>query len=245
MVLEGSVTRSGRASLQVMFNGSSIPSVRARRLPQLALVAGLALGAAARAATPVAACCNDPARFHYDPLPVEGTVGVDIGPGAPMFEFQTGRSAFHAFLLPAATRPYLIELRSFLETSPGNEGGRVFYPILTLLNDDYVVARSTELDALRFELPLLEAATAPAYRLTIGVDPTHGRQRYLVVYTPAQLIAPRRLPPVATPAAAAELAQGAYLGAAAYGRLSITLRPADDVEPAGAVTRPATEPDSR
>lgn len=192
------------------------------------------------AATPPPAA--DPSQFRYEALPADGSVDVVLDASTPVFEFQSGRSAFRAFRLPATDRPYLIDVRSYLEDADGREGGHVFYPIVTLLNEDYLITRSTDLDALRFDSPLSESSTAPAYRLTLGVDPAHGRQRYLVIFTPALLVAPRRLPPVATPAAAAELAPSAFLGAAAHGRLRLSVRPADASD---LVSQDTTNPQAR
>jgi hypothetical protein len=212
------------------------PRLLRRLLGALALVA---LSGLATAAAPPAA---DPSQFQYDALPADGAVDLRLDASSPVFEFQSGRSAFRAFRLPATDRPYLIDVRSYLEDADGRDGGHVFYPIATLLTEDYLITRSTDLDALRFDSPLYESSTAPAYHLTLGVDPKRGRERYLVVFTPALLVAPRRLPPVTTPAAAAELAPAAFLGAAAHGRLRISVRPAAADELA---TQGTTNPQAR
>jgi hypothetical protein len=197
--------------------------------------------AAVAAAAPGAAathCCSDPAGFRYEPLPAEGSVDLTIDSHSATFEFQSGPSAFRAFVLPPATRPYLIEVRSFLRGGPDPRRARVFYPVVAVLTDDFLVSRSTDLEALRFDLPLLEQSTAPAYRVVLAIDPSNPHERYLVVFTPSQLREGRSLPPVATPEAAAEVAKMAFLGAAPYGRLRITLKP-------GATGPATTEPPAR
>jgi hypothetical protein len=189
-----------------------------------------ALSGPARAAEP---CCSDPSRFGYDPLPPDGSVEFRIDAGSPTFEFQSGRSAFRAFRLPASARPYVVELRSFLDAPDSPRRARVFYPVVAVLTDDFLVSRSTDLDALRFDLPVLEQTVAPAYRLVVPVDPSNRRERFLVVFTPAQVLAARPLPAV-TAESAAQVARQAWLGAAPYGRLRITVRPL----PAGSVAPP-------
>jgi len=207
------------------------PSTPRRALARLlALLACLATTSGAGAAGPKA-CCTDPARFHFDQLPAEGSVDVEINRSSPVFEFQSGLSAFRAFALPPATKPYFVEVRSFLSGGPEPERARVFYPIIAVLTDDFLVSRSTDLEALRFELPLFEAASSPAYRLMLAIDPSNPHERYLVVYTPASLGEGRTLPPISTPESAAEAAKIAFLGAAPYGRLRITLRPGESVIP--------------
>ena len=105
-------------------------------------------------------------------------------------------------------------MRSFLEGPPDPRARAVFYPVIAVLTDDFLVSRSTELELLRFDLPTQERTIAPAYRMSLGVDPEHSRERYLVVFTPAQLVAGGSCRRPATPETAAEAARVAYLGAA-------------------------------
>ena len=93
-----------------------------------ALAASVGLATAALAAAPVATpgrpytgravCCKDPAEFSYAALPDRGRVEFDIDRKSPLFEFQTGFSAFSAFRLPVMNEPYLIEIRSYLRGGP-------------------------------------------------------------------------------------------------------------------------------
>ena len=218
----------------------------------LACAAGLAWSGAAAfasgpgtAGTPAAAlatCCADPAQFQYEPLPVAGAVNVLIDAQGPTFEFQSGRSFFHAFRLPAATRGYTLEVQSFLEPATDPRRSRVFYPVLALLTDDYLVARVTDLDSLSFDLPTLERTSAPAYRLSMPIDPGNAHERYVVVFTPAALLATRTLPPITTPESVAQAARIAFLGAAPTGRLRVTVRPREDAAAAGATDAPPPAP---
>ncbi|HXQ63243.1 MAG TPA: hypothetical protein VN787_00185 [Steroidobacteraceae bacterium] len=203
----------------------------------LALAALLSAGPAVLAAGP-SAPVTDPAHFHYQPLPAEGAVDFAIDAASPTFEFQSGPSAFQAFALPAQTRPYVVEVRSFLEGGPDPRRARVLYPVIAVLTDDFLVSRSTDLEFLRFDLPVLEHTTTPAYRVTLPVDPSATHERYIVVFTPARLAVGRALPPISSPDSAAEAARFAYLGASPYGKLRITLRPGE----IHAAPPPAAEP---
>ncbi len=191
------------------------------RVRLAALLGGLGLACAAVAADRAPA---DPGEFRYTSLPVDGTVEARIDGSTPAFEFKTGRSAFLAFRLPALDRPYLVEVQSLLSGGADAARGRVFYPVAALLNDDFMVSRQTDLDALRFDLPVFENARAPAYRLAIGVDPAQAKERYLVVFTPAALLTARAADEATTPEAAAKIAREAFPGAAAGGVLRVTVR---------------------
>ena len=109
-----------------------------------------------------------------------------------------------------------------------------------MLTDDFLVSRSTDLESLRFDLPLFEETTDPAYRVVLPIDPSNPHERYIVVFTPAHLSEGRTLPLVTGPESAADAAKIAYLGAAPYGRLRITLR-AGEAAPA-ALLAPAETP---
>lgn len=196
---------------------------------------GLAALAAASpcVASPAVAQPTDPAQFRYDALPADGAVEFAIDSKSPTFEFQTGVSAYRAFRLPGGG-PFYVDVRSFLEGPPDPSRARVFYPVIAVLTDDFLVSRSTELELLRFDLPTQEGTIAPAYRISLGVDPEHSRERFLVVFTPAQLVAGRQLPPISSPETAAEAARVAYLGASAHGRLRISIRRGEPVPPAAA-----------
>jgi hypothetical protein len=204
----------------------------------LALAALIAAGPAALSAAPPAQD-TDPAHFRYEPLPADGAVDFAIDKASPTFEFQSGPSAFRAFALPSPARPYVVEVRSFVQGGPDPRRARVLYPVVAVLTDDFLVSRSTDLELLRFDLPLLEHTTAPAYRVTLPVDPSATHERYLVVFTPARLATGRALPPITNPDSAAEAARFAFLGASPYGKLRITLRPG---EMRTAPPQPAADP---
>ncbi|HXQ30641.1 MAG TPA: hypothetical protein VN790_01575 [Steroidobacteraceae bacterium] len=217
---------------------------RAPRAAVTALARGLALAALLAAGSPALSAAPpapdaDPAHFRYQPLPAEGAVDFVIDASSPTFEFQSGPSAFRAFALPPQTHPYVVEVRSFLEGGPDPRRARVLYPVVAVLTDDFLVSRSTDLEFLRFDLPLFEHTTAPAYRVTLPIDPSATRERYLVVFTPARLAAGRSLPPITNPDSAAEAARFAFLGASPYGKLRITLRAG---EARTAASQPAAEP---
>jgi|GEM_PF-1564581 len=230
----------GRGAAAGGHAGQSRPVEPATRLAaRLALAAGLVLCVAAALANEPAAtgapagastgCCADPAQFPYESLPAAGAINFVIDAHGPSFEFQSGRSFFHAFRLPAATRGYTVEVQSFLEPATDPRHSRVFYPVLALLTDDFLVARVTDLETLSFDLPTLERTSAPAYRISLAVEPSKARERYLVVFTPAALLATRSLPPITGPDNVAQVARVAFLGAAPVGRLRVTVRSREGV----------------
>jgi hypothetical protein len=197
-------------------------------LVALVLAAGPALGAPPSPVPPalagVKACCSDPAQFRYQPLPANGSVDFDINKQSPAFEFQSGLSHFQAFALPALTKPYIIEIRSYISGGPDPLRARVLYPVAAVLTDDFIVARAAGLEQLRAEIPIMEQAATPAYRLAIPFEPGTSREKYLVVFTPSHLLAEHALPPFNDPESVAVAAREAFLGASPQGKLRITVR---------------------
>ena len=196
-----------------------------------ALLLACAAPTAAHASPPPAACCADPSHFPYQPLPLTGTVDFAIDAKSPSFEFQTGISGFRAFTLPAEEHRYVLDIRSFVSDGPDPRRGNVFYPLVAVLTDDFVVSRLTDLYHLRFDMPLLELALAPAYRVVLPFDPANRRERYVVVFTAGELATRRDLPMITTPESAAEAAKIAFLGASRQGHLQITVHSEEPAAP--------------
>jgi len=169
----------------------------------------------------------DPTLFHYQDLPLTGTVDVVISQKTPSFEFHSGPSRYQAFRLPAAADRYLVDVVSFIEETSTPERSRVFYPIVALLTDDFLVSRTTDFSALRMDLPVFEYTTQPAYRLTVGIDPAGAHEQYLIVFTASALLAKPSMPQISDPNNAADSLHETLLGASAVGHLQIVLRPFD------------------
>ncbi len=169
-------------------------------------------------------CCKDPSEFTFTPLPDHGRIEFDIDRRSPVFEFQSGLSGFSAFRLPVINEPYLLEIRSYLRGGPDPDKAKVYYPIVALLTSDLLISRRVGIEALVAENPLQERSAAPAYRISIPVDALHGKEQYLVIYTPQELVAVSKERASNVPLAnAAEAAREAFLGASAEGHLSITV----------------------
>jgi hypothetical protein len=207
----------------------------------LALVLGPPAGALPPRSLPapftgLAPCCSDASQFHYGALPAQGDIDVTIDRRSALFEFQSGPSFFAAFRLPAVDEPYVIDVESVLSGGPDPARARVFYPLAALLNEDFLVARAAGLESLRPQTVLMERAAGPGYRLSIGVDPAQGREKYLVLFTAANLLVEHDLPAVNDPESAQRAAHEAFLGAAATGRLRVSVRRA------GLTERPPATP---
>lgn len=181
-------------------------------------------------------CCDDPSAFTWNELPDSGSVDVVIGRNSPAFEFQSGISHFAAFRLPPVDHAYRVRVRSLFD-GPAGEGGSVFYPVLAMMDESFVVTRVSNLDHLRLEQGLTVPGGEPGLAVTAPFDPAVTAERYLVVFTPAVLLgappAERREGDMLTGSSRAWLdRQGAAIvEASPYGRLNIVVAPSDPPGP--------------
>ncbi len=132
-------------------------------------------------------CCGDPAEFAYTALPESGGLDFVIGDLSPAFEFQSGLSAFAAFRLPETDQPYRVRIKSFFD-GPAPPDGSIFYPVLAMMDDAFIVTRVSNLDNLSLDIALATPGGESGLAITAPFDPGQMRERYLVVFTPAILL---------------------------------------------------------
>ncbi len=179
------------------------------------------------------ACCDDPSGFPYLPLPERGFVDAVVGRTSPAFEFHSGLSPFAAFELPKVSVPYRLRVKSLFDPG-GDHDASVFYPVIALLDDTFIVLRMSGIDNLRLEPALATAGGERGLSLILPIDPATETARYLVVFTPAAMLgrAPeRREGDLLTPAALAWLERrgDGAVPASPYGRLQLTIAPEQPV----------------
>ncbi|HEU5468831.1 MAG TPA: MalM family protein [Steroidobacteraceae bacterium] len=189
-------------------------------------------GTEARLATYAKAtpCCDDPSGFDYGTLPRQGHAQAVVGATTPVFDFQSGLSPFAAYELPDAATPYRIRVKSLFDRKGSGDGG-VFYPVVALLDDTFIVVHMTGLESLRLEPALATPGGEPGRAVSVGIDPAEQKGKYLVVFTPAALLG--KPPPPEREGDMLSLSSLAYmerrgeaaLPASPYGRLRITVAP--------------------
>ncbi len=189
-------------------------------------------GTEARLATyaQATACCGDPSGFPFGALPKQGHADATVDASSPVFDFQSGLSPFAAFELPKETAPYRIRVKSLFDPGAGDRTG-VFYPIIALLDDTFIVVHMTGFESLRLEPALATPGGESGLAVSIGIDPAEQKGKYLVVFTPAALLG--RPPPddregdvLSLPSLAWMERRGeSALPASPYGRLNITVAP--------------------
>ena len=177
-------------------------------------------------------CCEDPVAFDYADLPATGTLDVVIGTLSPSFEFQSGRSHFAAFRLPDAAQPYRVRVRSLFD-DPAADRASVFYPVIAMMDETFIVTRVSSLENLRLEQALATPGGEPGLAVTVPFDPAQAPERYLVVFTPAVLLGAepdeRRDGDVLTIATRQWLERrgDGVVEPSPFGRLSISVAPID------------------
>lgn len=177
------------------------------------------------------ACCEDPAAFTYTDLPEAGRLEFVIGEADPAFEFQSGVSHFAAFRLPDTGQAFRVQVKSYLDAG-GTAEHTVFYPVLAMMDDAFIVTRVSNLENLSLDTELATPGGRTGLAVTAPFDPNFSRERYLVVFTPAVLLgappAERRDGDVLTLPTLDWLQRHAdgMLTPSPFGRLRITIAPA-------------------
>lgn len=103
---------------------------------------------------------------------------VEVSPLDPHFEFDTGRSPYLAFELPAYTQPYAINMIS--TTYPN-----MFYPMVVFLDRKFQPTRCL-VKALNTFQPA-DWGKHPRYVGDVKIDRAHRKDRYLLIYTTPEL----------------------------------------------------------
>jgi hypothetical protein len=175
-------------------------------------------------------CCDDPSGFRFVALPRQGHADAMVDTTSPVFDFQSGLSPFVAFELPHESRPYRVRVKSLFDAKGGGADG-VFYPVVALLDDTYIVVHLTGLESLRLEPALATVGGESGLAVSVGIDPAEQTGKYLVVFTPAALLG---MPPAGdregdflslSVMAWMERRGESALPASPYGRLRVTVAP--------------------
>jgi hypothetical protein len=175
-------------------------------------------------------CCDDPSGFRFNALPKQGYADATVDASSPVFDFQSGLSPFAAYELPDTTTPYRIRVKSLFDRRGADKAG-VFYPVVALLDDAFIVVHMTGLESLRLEPGLATAGGEAGLAVSLGVNPAEQKGKYLVVFTPAAILG--QTPEGDREGDMLSLSSMAYLerrGEAAlpaspYGRIRITIAP--------------------
>ncbi len=175
-------------------------------------------------------CCDDPSGFNFGALPKQGYAQATVDANTPVFDFQSGLSPFVAYELPHQSSRYRVRVKSVFNRKDGGKDG-VFYPVIALLDDTYIVVHMTGPESLRLEPALATPGGEPGLAVSVGIDPAEQNGRYLVVFTPAALLG--QPPPADREGDVLSLSSLAYMErrgesaipASPYGQLLITVAP--------------------
>jgi maltose operon periplasmic protein len=122
-------------------------------------------------------CCASLSRLPFQRLPLGADVSVELNESSPAFEFASGRSFFVAFELPRANNFLTLTVKSYYSRD-------VFYPVVTLLNSNFEVARRVGPPDIR---PIPANGERGRIQGTITILPEEN-ERYAVIHTSDGLV---------------------------------------------------------
>jgi maltose operon protein len=123
-------------------------------------------------------CCNSFSGLSYADLKLDTDTIIYIDDKSPALDFDTGKSFFAAFRLPALKDSAIFTVKSYF-------GGDVFFPVVTTLDSDFRRVRTVS----RPEFKYLGPGFIGRGRIegAIRFDPSSG-EKYLVIHTTSALI---------------------------------------------------------
>ena len=87
-------------------------------------------------------CCTSLAELPVEQLRIGDKKTIELGPGSPVYVFDSGKSYFLAFALPAGPNPYRVSVSSYL-VGDFFKSAYIYSPQLVTLDDKRRVVRST------------------------------------------------------------------------------------------------------
>jgi len=133
-------------------------------------------------------CCMGYEQFNFKPLDFRETERIIINRESPVFQFDTGKSYFKAFRLPAAGKSYSIIVGSYFAEQVTRSGTSfVFSPVVMFLDADYRVTRKVD----KGFAAVVEAGNSmnnAKLEARIAMSPRAADERYMVIYTTTALL---------------------------------------------------------
>ena len=146
-------------------------------------------------------CCTSLADIPTHQIKIGETQTVDLGKGSPVFQFETGKSYFHAVALPEFSVPYEITIDSYL-MGGYLKNSYLFAPRLVTLDKDRKIIRTSHPEmfsaAWSGMMEALKMAEGLEQKLSgkMTFDTSNREERYVVVLTTDTLLQEQTAVPV-------------------------------------------------
>ena len=117
-----------------------------------------------------AVCCTSMSEFKYTPLVISDEKDITLGAESPAYVFETGKSFFAAYRLPAWSGPY--QIRAEAQSRHLRSG--MFAPSVLVLDRDFKVTRRFNID---------DRGSSPRSGIVhIFVNEPNQNEQYLVLF---------------------------------------------------------------
>lgn len=137
-------------------------------------------------------CCESLAQFQYEPLAEGEGVSFKLDASSQAFEFETGKSYFKAFRLPAKALPYQIKITSYAIGMHINKA-HIFYPQVDLLDDRFSIIEPSVPGEFMLRKAGFNETLAETGGLAVKLEGTvlvdNPDAKYVLVFTTRELMA--------------------------------------------------------
>jgi maltose operon protein len=137
-------------------------------------------------------CCASMADLPFRQLPVGQPVKIELTASSPAYLFDSGKSYFAAYALPAFTGPCRIVVESFM-IGDQIDKAYLFFPHVLTLDGDHRVVRSAGRDLFTLQKAGMTETWGLPHKLAgaIEVREENRDERYLVILTTEELLRAR------------------------------------------------------
>jgi maltose operon protein len=133
-------------------------------------------------------CCAGYEQFNFKPLEFGESERIIINRESPVFQFDTGKSYFQAFRLPATGKSYSIIVGSyFIEQVTRSGTSFVFSPVVMFLDADFRVTRKVD-KGFAAAVDAGNSMNNATLEGRIAMGPRAANEKYMVIYTTTALL---------------------------------------------------------
>lgn len=129
-------------------------------------------------------CCQSIKDFRFESIQHGDSIEFKLDEESPAFVFNTGKSFFKAFTMPAYNYPYRINIHSYIQ-GQYIELAHIFIPQIIFLNDRHEITRVVNASIFSAKKNPISETSGLRFKVEGHIDISHDNkdERYFIVMT--------------------------------------------------------------
>ncbi|MEM7195762.1 MAG: MalM family protein [Pseudomonadota bacterium] len=125
-------------------------------------------------------CCDSLSELGYKQLPANFKARLYIDSTDPVVSLDTGKSYVEAIALPDTEKPILLQIESFLQFRGNTSKPEIFFPAVTLLNEQFTPIAALHDLPFSYERPIFRPNRL---RVVATLDGRLSDAKYVLIHT--------------------------------------------------------------